>query len=107
VMGVPLNDVVRQSTVNPANMIRHPELGHLSLGAEADIAILRVMEGRFGYADGSRGTITGDRRLMCELTLKAGRVVWDWNARTGTDYRKMTSDYGVRDVDKIILPPKK
>jgi hypothetical protein len=44
---------------------------------------------------------------MCELTLKAGRVVWDWNARTGTDYRKMTSDYGVRDVDKIILPPKK
>jgi dihydroorotase len=107
VMGVPLNDVVRQSTVNPANMIRHPELGHLSLGAEADIAVLRVMEGRFGYADGSRGTITGDRRLMCELTLKAGRVVWDWNARTGTDYRKMTSDYGVRDVDKIILPPKK
>jgi predicted amidohydrolase len=35
-------------------MIRHPELGHLSLGAEADIAVLRVMEGRFGYADGSR-----------------------------------------------------
>ena len=107
VMGVPLNDVVRQSTVNPANMIQHPELGHLSLGAEADIAVLRVMEGRFGYADGSRGTITGDRRLMCEMTLKAGRVVWDWNARTGTDYRKMSSDYGVRDVDKIILPPKK
>jgi dihydroorotase len=107
VMGVPLNDVVRQSTVNPANMIHHPELGHLSLGAEADIAVLRVMEGRFGYADGARGTITGDRRLMCEITLKAGRVVWDWNARTGTDYRKMSSDYGIRDVDKIILPPKK
>jgi dihydroorotase len=107
VMGVPLNDVVRQSTVNPANMIHHPELGHLSLGAEADIAVLRVMEGRFGYADGARGTITGDRRLMCEITLKAGRVVWDWNARAGTDYRKMSSDYGIRDVDKIILPPKK
>jgi len=107
VMGVPLNDVVRQSTVNPANMIQHPELGHLSQGAEADIAVLRVMEGRFGYADGSRGTITGDRRLICELTLKAGRDVCGWNARTGTDYRKMSSDYGVRDVDKIILPPKK
>jgi dihydroorotase len=107
VMGVPLNDVVRQSTVNPANMIQHPELGHLSPGAEADIAVLRVMEGRFGYADGARGTIAGDRRLMCEMTLKAGRVVWDWNARTGTDYRKMSSDYGIRDVDKIIVPPKK
>jgi dihydroorotase len=107
VMGVPLNDVVRQSTVNPARMIQHPELGHLSPGAEADIAVLRVMEGRFGYADGSRGTISGDRRLMCEMTLKAGGVVWDWNARIGTDYRKMGNDYGIRDVDKIILPPKK
>jgi dihydroorotase len=107
VLGVPLNDVVRQSTVNPAKMIQHPELGHLSPGAEADVAVLRVMEGRFGYADGARGTIAGDRRLMCEMTLKAGRVVWDWNARTGSDYRKMSSDYGVRDVDKIILPPKK
>jgi dihydroorotase len=88
-------------------MIRHPELGHLSPGAEADIAVLRVMEGRFGYADGSRGRITGDRRLMCEMTLKGGCVVWDWNARIGTDYRKMSSDYGVRDVDRIVLPPKK
>ena len=34
-------------------------------------------------------------------------VVWDWNARVGTDYRKMSSDYGIREVDKIILPPKK
>lgn len=106
-MGVPLNDVIRQSTVNPAKAIQHPELGHLSPGAEADIAVLRVMEGRFGYADGSRGTIAGGRRLICEMTLKGGRVVWDWNARTGTDYRKMSSDYGIRDVDKIILPPKK
>ena len=87
-MGVPLNDVIRQSTVNPAKAIQHPELGHLSAGAEADIAVLRVMEGRFGYADGARGTIAGDRRLLCEMTLKGGRVVWDWNARTGTDYRK-------------------
>jgi dihydroorotase len=106
-MGVPLNDVIRQSTINPARMISHPELGHLSPGAEADIAVLRVLEGRFGYADGSRGTISGDRRLLCEMTIKAGRVVWDWNARIGTDYRKMSSDYGIRDVDRIILPPKK
>jgi dihydroorotase len=106
-MGVPLNDVIRESTVNPAAMIRHPELGHLSPGADADIAVLRVMEGRFGYADGSRGTIAGNRRLLCEMTVKGGRVVWDWNARIGTDYRKMSHDYGIRDVDKIVLPPKK
>ena len=89
VTGVPLKDVVRQSTDNPAKAIKRPELGHLTVGAEADMAVLRVLEGRFGYADGARGTIAGDRRLMCEMTLKGGRVVWDWNARTGTDYRKM------------------
>jgi dihydroorotase len=106
VMGVPLQDVVRQSTANPAKAIQHPELGHLGVGAEADIAVLRVLQGPFRYADGSRGTLEGDRRLTCELTLKGGRVVWDWNARTGTDYRKMSKTYGARPVDKIILPPK-
>ena len=107
VMGVPLPQVIRQSTDAPAKAIKRPELGHLSVGAEADIAVLRVMEGRFGYADGARGRIDGDRRLLCELTVKAGRVVWDWNARAGVDYRKLPPDYGVRkDVDKILLPPK-
>lgn len=105
VIGVPLPDVIRQSTANPAKAIQHPELGHLGVGADADIAVLRVVQGAFRYADGARGTIDGDRRLMCEMTLKGGEVVWDWNARTGTDYRKLPHDYGIRPVDKIILPP--
>jgi dihydroorotase len=106
VMGVPLREVIRQSTVNPAKMIQHPELGHLGEGAVADLALLRVLQGSFKYADAARGTIDGDRRLICEMTLKGGSVVWDWNARTGTDYRKLPPDYGIRPVDKIILPPK-
>ena len=106
VMGVPLKDVIRQSTDAPAKAIGRPELGHLSVGAEADVAVLRVQQGPFRYADGSRGTLEGDRRITCELTLKEGAVVWDWNARTGTDYRKMPNDYGVRPVDKIIRPQK-
>jgi dihydroorotase len=106
VMGVPLREVVRQSTVNPAKAIQHPELGHLGVGAAADVAVLRVLQGTFRYADGARGTIEGDRRLICELTLKDGRVVWDWNARSGTDYRTLPKDYGIRPVDRIILPPK-
>jgi dihydroorotase len=106
VLGVPLRDVIRQSTDNPARAIKRPELGHLSVGAEADVAVLRVMEGTFGYADGARGRITGDRRLICELTLKGGRVAWDWNARTGIDYRDLPANYGVRDVDRVVLPPK-
>ena len=106
VMGVPLQEVIRQATVNPARAIQHPELGHLGVGAEADIAVLRMMQGRVRYADGSRGTSGGDRRRLCALTLKGGSGVWDWNARFGTDYTKMPSDYGIRPVDKIILPPK-
>ncbi|MBA2354155.1 MAG: amidohydrolase/deacetylase family metallohydrolase, partial [Acidobacteria bacterium] len=74
VTGMPLREVVRASTDTPAKVIKRPELGHLSVGAEADVALLRVLDGRFGYADGARGTITGDRRLTCELTLRAGRV---------------------------------
>jgi dihydroorotase len=106
VTGMPLPDVVRASTAAPAQAIKRPELGHLSVGAEADVAVLRVLEGQFGYADGARGTLTGNRRLMCEITLRAGRVVWDWNARTGTDYREMPPTYGVRDVDRVIIPKK-
>ena len=107
VMGMPLAEVVARSTDAPARAIQRPELGHLSPGAEADVAVLRVMEGRFRYADGSRGTLEGDRRILAELTVKAGRVVWDWNARTGTDYRQLPPGYGVRDVDRVILPPRK
>jgi dihydroorotase len=106
VLGVPLREVIRTSTDVPAKAIKRPELGHLSVGAEADVAVLRLMDGQFGYADGSRGRITGDRRLTCELTLKAGRVAWDWNARAGTDYRQLPADYGVRPVDKIVMPPR-
>ncbi len=104
VAGMPLRDVIRASTDRPATVIQRPELGHLSVGAEADVAVLRVLEGRFGYADGARGTIAGNQRLTCELTLRAGRVVWDWNARTGRDYREMPPTYGVRDVDHVIVP---
>ena len=48
VMGMPLDEVIRESTVNPAREIGHEELGHLSLGAVADVAGLKIMEGDFG-----------------------------------------------------------
>lgn len=106
VAGMPLQAVIKSSTDAPAHAIKRLELGHLSPGAEADVAVLRVLEGTFGYADGARGTITGNRRLTCEMTLRAGRVAWDWNARSGTDYRQMPPTYGVRDVDHVIVPPR-
>ena len=106
VLGMPLGEVVRASTWTPAQMIHRDDLGHLTVGAVADVAVWKVAEGRFGFADAANGAVTGDRRLFCELTLKDGRIVWDWNARAATDYKTLDPSYGARPgVDSIIPPP--
>ena len=105
VMGMPLEEIIRESTINPANEIGHPELGHLSIGALADVAALQCMKGQFSYRDVRGGRFEGTQRLFCELTLKDGKVVWDWNGRTGTDYREMGPTYGVRNPAGLIMPP--
>jgi len=104
-MGISLFDVIRLSTTSAANVINHSELGHLSVGAVADIAVLNLMSGKFGYCDVSGGKLEGNERLMCEMTLKDGKVVYDWNGRMGIDYRDLGDSYGIRDVDDIVYPP--
>ena len=105
VMGMPLGDVVRASTINPAREIGHPELGHLSVGAVADVAVLQQMEGDFGYADSFGGRLGGHKRLFCELTVKDGEVVWDWNGRAGVDFPALGESYGIREGEYLIPPP--
>jgi dihydroorotase len=105
-MGMPLHEVVKASTWNPAQQIQREELGHLTPGAVADIAGFRLMRGNFRFRDGSNGAIDGNERLFCELTLREGEVVWDWNSLTGVDYKDLGPEYGNRpDVDQIIRPP--
>ena len=70
IMGIPLDEVIRESTVNPAREIGHEELGHLSVGAVADIAGLKVLEGDFGYTDVASGLLRGTQRIVGELTLQ-------------------------------------
>lgn len=92
-MGMPLKDVIRSNTARPAEIIKHPELGHLGVGAEADIAVLNVRRGTFGFIDNAGGKLAGDQKLECELTVKAGQVVWDLNgisAPMWTDVPKPT-----------------
>ncbi len=81
---VPLADVIRMSTINPATQIKRPELGHLSVGAGADVAVLRVDEGKFGFLDARGARADGTKRIVCELTLRNGNVVWDLNGRAAT-----------------------
>ena len=105
VMGMSLNDVIRTSTWNPAREIGHPELGHLSVGAFADVAVLDLVRGTFGYRDAYEGRLDGDQRLICELTMLDGKVVWDWNSRSGVDYREQDPSTGVRNPEGLIMPP--
>lgn len=92
-MGVPLKEVIRQSTSNPAAQIKRPQLGQIAAGAEADLALLRVDQGEFGYVDVRGGRIEGSQRLGCEMTIRAGSIVFDYNGRAGTPWREAGIDY--------------
>jgi dihydroorotase len=81
-MGMPLDDVVYRSTWNPARIIHREQLGHLSVGALADIAVLRVEKGQFAFVDSWGARMDGTQRLTGELTVASGRVVYDLNGIT-------------------------
>jgi dihydroorotase len=95
-MGVPLKEVIRQSTTNPATQIKRPELGQIAPGAEADVAVLRLDQGDFGFVDVRGGRITGKQRLGCEMTIRGGRIVFDMNGRAGTPWRTAPIQYPVK-----------
>jgi dihydroorotase len=81
-MGMALDDVIYRSTWNPARIIHREQLGHLSVGALADIAVLRVERGQFAFVDSYGARMDGNQRLLGELTVASGRVVYDLNGIT-------------------------
>lgn len=94
-LGMPLDDVVAASTWHPAREVGHEELGHLSLGAPGDVAVLRLETGDFGFADSHGARLDGTQRLVCELTVHGGKVVWDLNGLSRPAWDSLPSDYGV------------
>ncbi len=78
-LGMSLQDVILRTTWNPANVIKRADLGNLSIGAEADIAVFNVRKGDFGFVDIRRTKIKGTQKLETELTIRAGKIVWDLN----------------------------
>jgi dihydroorotase len=79
VLGVPFANIVAMATWNPARQIKRETLGHLSVGTSADIAVLRLERGQFGFVDMDGRRMSGRERLTCELTVKGGAVVYDMN----------------------------
>ena len=82
-MGMSISEVINIATWSSAQAIRRPELGNLSVGSDADIAILGVRRGNFGFLDTRNQRLPGDRRLEAEMTIRAGRIVWDLNGLAG------------------------
>jgi dihydroorotase len=79
VMGMDLQSVIDASTWKPAQIIKREELGNLSIGTDADIAILNMRNGKFGLFDYTGFKLETDKKLECEMTIRAGKIVYDLN----------------------------
>ena len=78
-MGMSVQDAIARATWAPANVINKKDLGNLSVGTEADIAVFNLRKGDFGFVD-VRGTkLKGTQKLEAELTIRGGKIVWDLN----------------------------
>ena len=88
-MGMPLDDLVVGSTWHPAREIKREEFGNLSVGAPADVAVLRIEKGAFGFVDTLGARMKGTQKLVCELTVHNGMVVYDLNGLTRQDWDKL------------------
>ena len=93
IMGVPLHEVIKQSTVNAAMALKRPELGSLKPGCAGDASILSVREGKFDYEDVLGEHMTGDRKIFAEATVVGGK--W-WHPKRGTKFPKV----GAKDTAK-------
>jgi dihydroorotase len=92
-LGLSVEDVIRRSTWNPAREIKQEQLGHLSAGAPADVAVLRLETGQFGFVDSFGGRLRSNRKLTCEMTLRDGKVVYDLNGIARPDWDTLPKDY--------------
>lgn len=92
-LGLPLDEVILRSTWNPAREIHREDLGNLSAGAPADIAVLRVENGDFGYTDMYGARLRAKQRLACELTIRNGKVVYELNGIARPDWDTLPRSY--------------
>ena len=85
-MSMPLHEVIFRSTVKPAHIIRRPELGTLSVGVDADVAVIGLLKGDFGFVDSGHAKMRGTQKLEAALTIRNGKVVWDLNGLSWPDW---------------------
>lgn len=73
-LGMSLPEVVRCATSRPAEVLGlHDEIGTLKVGARADLAVFRLVEGRFPLYDVFENVREGRQLLVNTLTIFNGR----------------------------------
>jgi dihydroorotase len=87
-IGMKLDDVILHATWAPAKAIKREDLGHLSKGAVADIAVWSIRTGKFGFVDAGGARIEGNQKLEEELTLREGKIVWDLNGLSAKKFQE-------------------
>ena len=85
-LGMALDQVIAKSTWAPARAMKQEGLGHLSAGAVADVAVLRVEKGKFGFVDQNGARLSGTQKLAAEMTIKDGKIVYDLNGLASPEW---------------------
>jgi dihydroorotase len=101
-MGMTLPDVIYRSTVTPAHAIRHPELGTLTPGAEADVAVLELRRGEFSFRDCGYTRLDSDQKLECAMTLRGGRIVYERDGHAVPRWQEAPAPYW--EVTEKVVP---
>ena len=87
-IGMSIPDIIASGSWKPAKSIKREDLGNLSVGSVADIAVLSILNGKYGYVDSGGNRIEGNQKFVAELTVRAGRIIWDLNGLAATPYTK-------------------
>jgi len=87
-MGMTKEDIIVRATWAPAKSIKRTDLGNLSVGSVADVAVLSLRNGNFGFVDAGGNKIEGKEKFEAELTIRAGKIVWDLNGISAVKFVK-------------------
>jgi dihydroorotase len=104
-LGMPLKDVIAATTWRAAQTIKRPELGHLSEGATADVTVFRLQQGNFGFVDSAGARMDGAQRLLAELTIHGGKVMWDLNGLASDDWKKFKYTQRAEPTKPVVVRP--
>lgn len=95
-MGMSLQQVVEASTWHPAQQIKRTDLGNLSVGATADVAVLSLHQGNFGFVDVHGAKMMGKQNLIAEMTMIGGKFYWDLNGRMSPLWDTLDKRYDIQ-----------